>query len=331
MIPLTKKEFQTVALHDIDLSSFPFSSSFPLTSPKLRLSIREAGLINPLILRTKREETNRKKFEVVAGARRAISCQSLDFETIEAFVIAGDRLEDETAFTLNLLDNITFRSFNLIEIAITVQKMLTLREEGREIIHSNLLPLLGMESGDILLNKYCQLLNLIPKLQEYIVAHDLPLNIAYELTRFSPGEQASLLELFNHVPLNRNKMREVVTNIKEVCERDNVSPHALLQTKEMQTIIHDDKSSLPEKSEAVRRFLKELRFPVVSETEKAINKYKQALRLPKQLKLIVPPYLEGEKLKIELEFKKPDDLLALSKKLMEISQTPELAKILDYL
>lgn len=328
--PLSRKKLQVVALQDIDIASFPFSCSFPLTSAKLLLSIRRVGLITPVILRSQQKGKNQRKLEVVAGAKRISACRNLGLDTVEAFVYPGDSLDDQTAFTLNIMDNSVSKSLNIMEIAITLQKLVYFIAD-RENIRSNFLPLLGLESGDLLLHKYIQLLALIPDLQDYVVTHDLPLNIAYELTQFTPEDQTSLLKLFSQMPFNRNKMREVITNLKEVCERDRIAPDSILQAKEIEEIVMHEKISPIDKCEAIRQFLKKLRYPTVTAHERKMNQYTHELRLPRQMKLSLPAYLEGGSLKIELEVKKPSDLLPLGQKLLEISQAPALTKILEFL
>jgi len=55
------------------------------------------------------------------------------------------------------------------------------------------------------------------------------------------------------------------------------------------------------------------------------------LKLPPRLSLRVPPYLEGERLKIELTFEDVEELKSHIAQLSEISEKEELKAILEML
>src|SRR5215467_9586580 len=63
-------------------------------------SIRERGLLQPIIIRTSPDD---RHFEIVAGNRRYNACKSLGYRKIACHVV---ELDDKAAFEVALIENI---------------------------------------------------------------------------------------------------------------------------------------------------------------------------------------------------------------------------------
>ena len=64
----------------------------------------------------------------------------------------------------------------------------------------------------------------------------------------------------------------------------------------------------PQKVKAIVKILKFRRFPSISKAEKLFNKGISNLSLPLGVKIIPPPFFEGTYYKLELTFRKGEDL-----------------------
>src|SRR5579864_2478490 len=101
---------------EIDLIHFPVN---PLRSTKcdvseLLESIRERGLLQPIIVRPKGES-----FEVVAGNRRLDACKRLKHRKIKAMVV---ELDDKTAYETAITENVQRRTLDPLEEAQAFKK-----------------------------------------------------------------------------------------------------------------------------------------------------------------------------------------------------------------
>lgn len=76
---------------------------------ELASSIRNNGLLNPIIVRM-----NKEKFEIVAGNRRYLACKKLGWRNIMCHIVEVD---DKDAYELYLTENIQRKSFDPIEEA----------------------------------------------------------------------------------------------------------------------------------------------------------------------------------------------------------------------
>jgi ParB family chromosome partitioning protein len=72
----------------------------PVALEELKASIRQAGLLQPVVVRGAREGTG---YELIAGERRLRACQALGWERIPA---VKREVDDRTVLTLALIENL---------------------------------------------------------------------------------------------------------------------------------------------------------------------------------------------------------------------------------
>jgi len=77
---------------------------------ELANSIRQKGLLQPIIVRTRRDGW----FEIVAGNRRLQACKSLGWRKIICHIV---ELDDKQAFEISLIENIHRKTLNPVEEA----------------------------------------------------------------------------------------------------------------------------------------------------------------------------------------------------------------------
>lgn len=81
----------------------------------LARSIKQRGLLQPIIVRIVREQTTHDdNFEIVAGNRRYLACRSLGLRKILAHVV---ELDEKGAFEISLVENIERKTLQPIEEA----------------------------------------------------------------------------------------------------------------------------------------------------------------------------------------------------------------------
>lgn len=85
---------------------------------ELALSIREHGLLEPIVVRKKGPD----RFEIIAGERRWRACQRAGLR--EALVVVKD-VDDKEAFELALIENVQREDLNAIEFAEALDRLLS--------------------------------------------------------------------------------------------------------------------------------------------------------------------------------------------------------------
>lgn len=147
-------------------------------------SIKEKGLLNPIIVRGK-EDGN---YELIAGQRRFLACQKLGWESIPAII--RDFEDDTDATIISLVENIHRADMNPIDKARAYQKIY---EKYKD--YNNVCKETGVSVSTI--KKYLNLLKLASSIQEKLTTSDGPAGIA-TLAKiaetFDPEEQEIVLD-----------------------------------------------------------------------------------------------------------------------------------------
>jgi ParB family chromosome partitioning protein len=100
---------EEIEIHRIKLPELTPYGANRSESPELVASIRQNGLLHPIIVRTKGNS-----FEIVAGCRRYNACKMLGLRKIICHVV---ELDDKSAFEVSLIENIQRKSLDPIEEA----------------------------------------------------------------------------------------------------------------------------------------------------------------------------------------------------------------------
>lgn len=100
---------EEVDIHKVKQPNIMYYGGERSTSNELTNSIRQNGLLHPIVVRTKGTF-----FEIIAGCRRYSACRALGLRKIICHVV---ELDDKSAFEVSLTENIQRRSLDPIEEA----------------------------------------------------------------------------------------------------------------------------------------------------------------------------------------------------------------------
>lgn len=137
---------------------------------ELANSIRQKGLLQPVIVRTKQEGY----FEMVAGNRRLQACKSLGWRKIICHIV---ELDDKQAFEISLIENIHRKSLNPIEEAYAFKSYVSELDWGGI---SDLAAKIGKSISYV--DKRLKLLDLPPEIIEGISNSTINTSVAEELS-----------------------------------------------------------------------------------------------------------------------------------------------------
>lgn len=315
-----QREYREIPVDEIAGDDETFLISYPRLDEGLCRSLRRVGLLNPLSVRKRQDD----RLQIISGFRRLTACLENGVEKVPALIYAQG-MDSLNAFGLAVHDNLS-RGYNLIEKSNIFHKLINLFHASHDEAIQDYMPLLGLSPGPSLLHDYLSLQNLTEDMRYYIHETDMPLSCASPIASFNDREQDALLKFFRPLRPGLNRLREMLANAEETAAREGNDIADILSRKEFK-IISDSDAPRPRKLEMARAALKNMRFPEISAAETNIIKLTKALKLPPDISLRLPPYLEGDTIKAELSFKSTDALRRQAEKLVEVSDLEELKKI----
>lgn len=212
----------------------------------LKESIKQHGLIEPLVVRPLEEDEN---FEVVCGMRRFTALKDLEVEEVECIV---KDLNDDQALDLAFIENKQRENLNPIEEANAFYnriKSLILKEYGK---NANLIQNqkeIEEKIGNILLlshnHRYIKkleklydigaktianklhLLNLPEELQNDIISENLPVSTAYEISRLNQFEDETtkakeISKIYSDYKKNKLNLEEVKKQVSQTIKNQKL-------------------------------------------------------------------------------------------------------------
>ena len=113
----------TLNIKDIKPSLYQPRSYFDDNSIKeLACSIKEQGLLMPILVKKDKNSTNNKKFIIIAGERRWRACKSLKMKTINAIVIKNTSEKSDALAAI--IENVQRENLSVLEEAIAYDKLI---------------------------------------------------------------------------------------------------------------------------------------------------------------------------------------------------------------
>jgi hypothetical protein len=308
------RRLETIPAAKIDLEDTTFCITFMPDLDSLVASIQLVGLLEPIILRERADKT----YQIICGFKRVEALRHLSRRAVEACVYHQGELDDLQAQLLTIGHNLT-RPLNLVEKALALKKLLSFGHPEREVI-DRYLPLFGLQPHLRMLRKVTTLVGMERRLQEYLVKEALSLSAAVYFLHLDTDGQSAILPLLEALRPGENRVKEIISFLQEVSQRDGVSVSSLLARDEIEEIIHDQETPRPQRLEQLRKSLRRMRFPRLTAMEERFADYKRSLSLPPQLSLHPPLFFESEEFRMELRFKNFRSFQELARILHQIAE-----------
>lgn len=215
---------ENLYISNIKLPSNNLRISNSMNIEKIANSIRQHGLLHPIVVRPKENY-----FEIVAGCRRFLACKSLKWKKIPCHIV---HLDEAQTFELALVENIRRKSFTPLEEANAFKMYVA--DNGWGSI-AELSKKIGKSSSSIV--RRMNLLDLPPDVLDKIKNSDLSPSSAEELHSIKdPGRQSHLAKLIARRHLTVKKVRKMVKEDPFFLENSDVEVRSELQAID-QTII----------------------------------------------------------------------------------------------
>ncbi len=284
-------------------------------------SIKNVGLMAPPILMKKTY-----KLIIVCGFRRVAACQSLGWSNIEARVLDSSTKKLECV-KLAITDNALQRPLNLIESSRALYMLSSFIKDNKSL--SKEASLLGLPENPSIIKKIKNICLLPEPIQNCILSNTISLAMALELGTLAKDEGVAFANLFHDLKLGLNKQREVIILVKEIALREDISIMNVLNETDLQKILNCEDLDRNQKTQKIRFYLKQRRFPAITSAKREFEKNVKKLKLGTDIRLIHPNNFEGAIYTLNLYFKNLIELKDRKATLDQIIQNPAIERILD--
>ena len=316
------KIIDKIPLQQIDLSDETFSVNFMADLQSLRSSIKAIGLIQPVLLRKKKDD-----YQIVCGFRRVSILKELGGFEVPAMVFEERELDDLPLFVISLHENLTTRGFHAIEKAIALEKLIHSFRVDPSVVTQTYLPLFFLEPNEKILNTYLSLARMEDEVKRYVLKEEVSRSNIRLLARMSSQDRMAIHPLLSRLKLGENRLREMLTLLNEISRRERVSIKEIIDLTEIQAILSQKELTPIQRTERVKKVLMGLRYPKMRQMEEEFEKKRKELNLPSGVSLHHPPYFEGKGLRIEFQFQTLEEFRSIVTSLSLLSDREEFKEI----
>jgi len=318
------KTTQMIPLQQIDLSDDTFSVSYLPDVQKLRSSIEEIGLIQPVFLREKSG-----KYQIVCGFRRISVMKELGKSEIESKVFEEKEMDEFQFFSLSLHENLTTRGFNTVEKAIALDKLIHRFQMDPDIVLQTFLPLFLLEPNEKILNTFLSLAQMEEETKAYVLKEEVSRSNIRKFAALNPGDRIAILSLISLLKLGENRLREILTLLEEISRRNQNRVREIVQRPEIQAVLSQKELTPSQKTERVKKILVDLRYPKMHQLEEEFEKKKKGLNLPSSVTLHHQPFFEGRGLRVQFQFETMEEYKAVLSTLSQLVDKDEFRELIQ--
>ena len=313
-----------IPLQQIDLTDETFSINYLPDLQRLRSSIEEVGLIQPVFLR---ERSGR--YQIVSGFRRISVVKGLGEAEIESRVVEEKETDEFRLFSLSLQENLTTRGFNAVEKAIGLDKLIHRFQIHPERVIKIFLPLFSLEPDEKILKTYLSLAQMEDEIKRYVLKEEVSRSNIRRLGSLTPGDRMAVLSLISPLKLGENRLREVFTLLEEISRRNQCTAREIIERPEIQAILSQKELTPSQKTERVKKVLMVLRYPRMDEMEKEFEKKRRDLNLSSNLSIHHPSFFEGKGLRVEFHFETMEEYQNILSSLSQLAEKKEFREMIE--
>lgn len=199
---------------------------------ELAASIKEQGVLQPILVRRFGRENGTEKFEIIAGERRFRAVQLAGLDTIPVLI---KEVDDQSAAAMALIENIQREDLNPLEEAQGIHRLIS----EFDFTHEQAAGAVGRSRSAV--SNLLRLLNLAQAAQTMLMAGDIDMGHARALLAVDAATQITLANI-------------IVAKRMSVREAEKLVQHTVLEQSEVQR----GNGKIREKSRDVIRLEEEL-------------------------------------------------------------------------
>ncbi|MBF0289559.1 MAG: hypothetical protein HQM14_17230 [SAR324 cluster bacterium] len=299
-----KWSYQEISHHSFTEDSiFDWSSGVPVAT--LHQSILQQGILIPFVVHAMGDQT----FRLVDGFKRfyILKKQQQDSSFLyPCLVIPQEMPLSEIAFW-RIETWPSHRKNTGIEV-LTILSILQKLEIQEGAIIEKYLPKLGLKPSQKVFRDVLKLINML----EGVEQHTLTTYTTEELLpllKFSSSEIHGIVHAWKSLKkMGGNKWKSILQLLHEVCRFQNCSLTKILDTSEIQEILHNSELQAPVRFRLLKQQLESWRYPELTSSRRDFEHGLQKLVLPKQAKVQYDPFFEKDTLLLTVEVASAEEL-----------------------
>jgi hypothetical protein len=297
-IPFSEAE---ILLTEIDWRDEAFHITYGRPLEPLRRSIRAVGLQETPVL----QPLPSGRFRIVAGRRRLLILKDQAAGSCPVRLAAADQSAAELLL-FGLFDNLGNREFNVVEQSLALSRLAQIFPE--EALVRDYLPLLGLPPHRSVLRRYAFLAEVSPHFRPAFVQGRLfPETLDLLSQDFRPWTEL-LLTLCLSLHFGFQKQKELLEGLREIVLRRSLGLDAVFRGTGLLDLLRRETWPPPQKGEAWRRNLRAELYPALTATERAFVEQVQGLALDARTRIKPPPFFEGGRYELTVQFSTRSDL-----------------------
>lgn len=121
---------------------------------------------------------------------------------------------------------------------------------------------------------------------------------------------------------------EILERITDIARAGDTSRLDVLERADLQSVLGHTTWNHREKTQALRDLLGRLRYPRLHQRELAFQRQLAALSLPPSLRLAPPPFFEGDRYRLQMDFSSPEELSGLLDSARALAEDPRLRDLM---
>ncbi|MEW6186128.1 MAG: ParB/RepB/Spo0J family partition protein [Thermodesulfobacteriota bacterium] len=291
---------QEVALSQIDWGDSSYRTTFNRPVGTLCRSIEAIGLQHRPVL----QSLERGRFGLVSGYRRLKALERMKRPSVLCKTVSRQTEAKELLF-FNILENAD-RGFNTVEQALALKRLSAFVDKQGLI--RECLPLLGLPPKEEILSRWMTINDLSPVFWPALVQGKLhPETIETVMGDFFTLAHP-ILTLFLFFHWSFQKQKEFLSDLKETRIRFRNPVETFLFTPSLLTALQAAEATPGQKGDVWRKILRNLLFPVLTESEQRFRALVAELRLDQKIRLSPPPFFEGGHYELTFRFSTPPEL-----------------------
>jgi hypothetical protein len=313
-----------IPIEEIDVNNETFRISEEIVSLPIQASIREIGLLNPLLLLGEGAP-----YAIVCGFRRLAALRHLNASRVHVRIIDAKDRDARKAFDLALWDNLSHRRLDPLEKARVLYKLKNVFAVPDDALIRTYLPRLDLAPHDQVLRIHIMLHDSHPELRQCLRDGRLTQASMEYLAAIPASSQDRIAALMRSVRLSAGLQRKFFTLLADLAAMTGAEPGAALGDPEVAAVLSD--SGLPpfQRGEKIYSILYRHRYPRVMQATELFLERQKSLGLPGAVRIVPAPYFETTDLRVE--FNAPDvaRFRKLAADLYEASRKPELDRLFE--
>ena len=271
----------------------------------LESSLKKHGIITPPIL-----IYQENKLCVLDGSVRLKIAQKLGHEKTHCLVYEKNELNNREAFSLCLELNRWGRGFNIVEKALCLKAANQIYTNGTKIPKS-FWESVGIKQNIKTIHQHSELLKLSPLILKHAINNNIPLPIILGFLRFPVQERDKLAKKLFLLPINQNKLAEIISTAYDISKRENILPSKLLD--ELISSSGGRAANAAQKAQNLRHLLQKRKNPNYTTQLFEFEKTLKKLPLNNKVKVLPAPYFEEDFVEISARIHTKEDIDSLQK------------------